>query len=243
MACHERRRLYRQSLPSNVRFCRYLLGFGVAEMLNLSAMATRVYLQSRDLSVQRSLAEQLRAKGYLLAGSDEPADVIVLEGGLAAAAWCDAWRRRGDTTPILLLGLSPAQARAAGGDDGLATPFHLSDLVLCLDRLQAKGAITVGRFRLDAKARQMVDGDGRSLRFTEKEAAILAYLARAGDSAVGRDELLGEVWGYANGATTHTVETHIYRLRRKLSENGGDGLLRTEEGGYRLERAAERNAD
>jgi DNA-binding response OmpR family regulator len=201
-------------------------------------MSICVYLLSFDPMLLRSLGEQLLAKGYGLAAEIPAADLLLLDDASRPAY--AAIRRQAGARPLLALGLSPAEARAAGADDGLVKPFRFTDLLKCLEQLSLKEAIAVGDYRLDANAREMTDAAGRRLRLTEKEAAILVYLARAGDSAVARDELLGQVWGYANDASTHTVETHIYRLRRKLSENGIDGLVRTESGGYRLELPARR---
>ena len=73
------------------------------------------------------------------------------------------------------------------------------------------------------------------MRLTEKETAILKYLYRAGEKAVTRDILLNEVWGYNAGVTTHTLETHIYRLRQKIERDpAAASILVTESGGYRL---------
>ena len=75
----------------------------------------------------------------------------------------------------------------------------------------------------------------RKIRLTEKETSILKYLFRAGDAVIGRDELLNEVWGYNSGVTTHTLETHVYRLRQKLEADPSNAqILVTEPGGYRL---------
>lgn len=76
---------------------------------------------------------------------------------------------------------------------------------------------------------------GSRIRLTEKETAILRYLYRAGQVPVPREILLQEVWGYNSGVTTHTLETHIYRLRQKIEPDPADpGLLETQAGGYRL---------
>lgn len=199
-------------------------------------MGYRVFIQSPDNTLQRSLGEQLAAKGYDISDDPALAVLLLLDAGPDPAALCARFKQHGGQ-PILLLGLSPIEARAAGADHGLAKPFRFAELLRGLDQVSGKIAIAIGPFRLDANAREIIDDQGRSLRLTEKETAILAYLARAGDQAVAREELLGEVWGYANDATTHTVETHIYRLRRKLDRTVGGDLLRTEAGGYRLERA------
>jgi DNA-binding response OmpR family regulator len=76
---------------------------------------------------------------------------------------------------------------------------------------------------------------GKKTRLTEKETAILRYLYRAGKTPVPRDQLLTEVWGYNSGVTTHTLETHIYRLRQKIEKDPSNAtLLVTEGGGYKL---------
>ena len=74
------------------------------------------------------------------------------------------------------------------------------------------------------------------MRLTEKETSILKYLYRAGGQPVAREELLAEVWGYNAGVTSHTLETHIYRLRQKVQppEAGASAILVTDTGGYRL---------
>lgn len=198
-------------------------------------MSHRVFLQSGDQAVQRSLGEQLLARGFFLADSRENADLLLFETSPEAApTLCADLRRLGCAQPVLLLGLAPEAARAAGADDGLAKPFRFGDLLRCLEQASAREIIAVGRFRLDANARELTDGAGKRLRVTEKEAAVLAFLARAGAQVVAREVLLGEVWGYSGNATTHTVETHIYRLRRKLTGHGVEDLLVTETGGYRL---------
>lgn len=198
-------------------------------------MVQSVFLQSGDQAVQRSLGEQLLARGFLLAEEPIAADLLLYETTQEAASFlCTELRSKGCAQPLLLLGLTPEAARAAGADDGLAKPFRFGDLLRCLEQAAAREIIAIGRFRLDANARELTDGGGKRLRVTEKEAAVLVFLARAGEQVVGREVLLGEVWGYSGSATTHTVETHIYRLRRKLTDHGCSELVVTEAGGYRL---------
>ena len=85
-----------------------------------------------------------------------------------------------------------------------------------------------------SKARTL-SGEERKIRLTEKETAILKFLYRSGEKVVGRDVLLHEVWGYNSGVTTHTLETHIYRLRQKIEPDPSNAaLLVTESGGYKL---------
>ena len=95
---------------------------------------------------------------------------------------------------------------------------------------------TIGPYSFRPSAKLLQEADGKKkVRLTEKETAILKYLYRAKDHVVGRDTLLGEVWGYNAGVTTHTLETHIYRLRQKIERDPAAAeILLTERGGYRL---------
>ena len=94
----------------------------------------------------------------------------------------------------------------------------------------------IGPYMFRPALKMLVEEAARKkIRLTEKEAAILKYLYRAGERSVGRETLLGEVWGYNAGVTTHTLETHVYRLRQKIEKDpSGAEILVTEQGGYRL---------
>ena len=101
---------------------------------------------------------------------------------------------------------------------------------------QSEDAVfTIGPYTFKPAAKLLLDGDGSKIRLTEKETSILKYLYRAGERVVTRDVLLHEVWGYNAGVTTHTLETHIYRLRQKIEKDPSHAeLLITETGGYKL---------
>ena len=86
-----------------------------------------------------------------------------------------------------------------------------------------------------AEPRSLLNPYGSKVRLTEKETSILRYLYRAGQKPVSRETLLQEVWGYNSGVTTHTLETHIYRLRQKIERDAAaPAILVTEAGGYKL---------
>lgn len=95
--------------------------------------------------------------------------------------------------------------------------------------------LSFGRYALDCAQKEVIcETNGRVVKLTEREVAILCYLYKAHEKTVSKQELLSEVWGYNPDATTHTVETHIYRLRQKIEENGGEPVIITEEAGYTL---------
>ncbi len=96
--------------------------------------------------------------------------------------------------------------------------------------------ITIGPYSFRPSAKLLTDTrSNREVRLTEKETAILKFLVRAGGEVVSRDTLLYEVWDYSPRVTTHTLETHIYRLRHKIENDPGNPeILITEPGGYRL---------
>ena len=102
--------------------------------------------------------------------------------------------------------------------------------------LSEDAVFNIGPYSFRPGAKLLVDAGGRKkVRLTEKETAILKYLYRAGHRIIGRDILLNEVWGYNSGVTTHTLETHVYRLRQKIERDPGRAeILVTEPGGYRL---------
>ena len=93
----------------------------------------------------------------------------------------------------------------------------------------------IGPYTFRPGAKLLINEKGSKLKLTEKETAILRYLYRAGQKVVGRDVLLAEVWGYNANVTTHTLETHIYRLRQKIETDPSNArILVTEPGGYKL---------
>jgi DNA-binding response OmpR family regulator len=96
--------------------------------------------------------------------------------------------------------------------------------------------LTIGPYSFQPIAQLLLEKEtNKQVRLTEKETAILKYLYRVGDEVVGREVLLDEVWGYNAEVTTHTLETHLYRLRQKIEENPSNArILLTEHGGYRL---------
>jgi DNA-binding response OmpR family regulator len=222
----------------------------------------RILIVDDDEALRQSLAEQLGLHEEFVCIECETAaqaletvssgrfDTIVLDVGLPdmdGRELCRLLRRAGVLVPIVMLTGADSEADTilgleAGADDYVTKPFRLSVL---LARLRAHlrqsehsddAVFTIGPYTFRPGAKLLTDASGRrKVRLTEKETAILKYLYRAGDRAIGRDTLLGEVWGYNAGVTTHTLETHVYRLRQKIERDPARAeILVTEPGGYRL---------
>lgn len=214
-----------------------------------------ILLVDADDALRRSLAELLAGQGGLtvteagtaadaLAGlSDLAPDAALVDAALPdmpGADLCRALRTAGLAGPLFLL-LPPGMPSPPPDPDGageyVAKPIRLGTLLARLgDRLsRAQGAgIAIGPYRFDASAKRLETADGRRIRLTEKETRILDHLHRH-DAPVPREALLDAVWGYGAGIDTHTLETHIYRLRRKIEADPAEArLLVTMAGGYRL---------
>ena len=140
-----------------------------------------------------------------------------------------------DTDSDTILGLE------AGANDYVTKPFRFAVL---LARIRAQlrqheqsedATFNVGPYVFKPSQKLMTDAKGGKVRLTEKEANIIKYLYRADQKVVTRDILLEEVWGYNSGVTTHTLETHVYRLRQKIERDPSNAeILVTESGGYKL---------
>ncbi|HEY1722626.1 MAG TPA: response regulator transcription factor [Magnetospirillaceae bacterium] len=211
----------------------------------------RLLLVDQDGPLRRTLAAHLGGFGYVVAqtasGGEALAqagqhDLLVVASAPAdadALSLCDAWCNAGAAILVLTEDGDVAEPLNTAGALTLAKPVRLADLSrLVKDALRPAAApeFVIGPLRFHPPTRELA-GDGlKPIRLTEKEAAILAYLHRSNDRAVPRDELLQQIWGYADAIATHTLETHIYRLRRKLAENGPAPMpqLISDGTGYRL---------
>ncbi len=155
-------------------------------------------------------------------------------------------RRNGFKAPILMLTGNTTDADQilgldAGANDYIAKPFKFAVLLARIraqlrQHEQSEDAVfTIGPYTFKPAAKLLLDDKGVKVRLTEKETSILKFLYRAGEKVVSREVLLHEVWGYNAGVTTHTLETHIYRLRQKIEKDPSSAeLLVTETGGYKL---------
>jgi DNA-binding response OmpR family regulator len=93
----------------------------------------------------------------------------------------------------------------------------------------------IGNYVFKPNSKILESNKDRSIRLTEKENNILKFLYKNLGNTVSRETLLHEVWGYNSKVTTHTLETHIYRLRQKFEDDPSNAcFLITEPGGYKL---------
>jgi DNA-binding response OmpR family regulator len=226
------------------------------------ASGKKILLIDDDEALRQSLSEQLRLhEEFDTVEADTGAvgieqakgsyfDLILLDVGLPdmdGREVCRLMRRGGVKSPIIMLTAAESDADTilaldAGANDYVTKPFRLGVLLARMraqlrQHEQSEDAVfTIGPYTFRPSAKLLTHGESKKkVRLTEKETSILKYLYRSGDSVVGRDKLLGEVWGYNAGVTTHTLETHVYRLRQKIEEDPSAAeILVTEPGGYRL---------
>lgn len=204
-------------------------------------------------------AENIAEAQKLFEESGNRFDAVILDVTLPdgdGRDFCTVLRKEGKRMPIIMLTGSDDEADVvkgldAGANDYIAKPFRIAEL---LARLRAQMRIfensedavfSIGPYVFRPSAKLLHEAErNKRIRLTEKEASILKFLYRAGTRPVPRQVLLNEIWGYNAAVTTHTLETHIYRLRQKIEPNPANAtLLITEGGGYRLNltKTAEQN--
>jgi DNA-binding response OmpR family regulator len=217
-----------------------------------------------DVALRTALVEQLVHDGEFvpeeagnlaeaeqkLAGTNARYDALLLDVSLPdgdGRDYCKKLRARGIKVPIIMLTGSAEETDIvrgldSGANDYIAKPFRISEL---LARLRAQlrtfensedAVFTIGPYTFRPAAKQLIEPvKNKRIRLTDKETAILKFLFRAEGKPVARQVLLNEVWGYNAAVTTHTLETHVYRLRQKIEPDPAvSRLLLTEGGGYRL---------
>lgn len=176
-------------------------------------------------------------------------DLVILDVGLPdtdGRELCRLMRKQGVKNPILMLTGQDSDSDTilgldAGANDYVAKPFKFPVL---LARIRAQlrtheqsedAVFQLGPYTFKPAHKVLLTEDDRKIRLTEKETNILKFLYRSSEGVVARDVLLHEVWGYNAGVTTHTLETHIYRLRQKIEPDPSNAqILLTESGGYKL---------
>jgi DNA-binding response OmpR family regulator len=223
--------------------------------------ARTILLVDDDTDLRETLTEQLAlyeeftilqeptaAKGIQTARTHQIA-LLVMDVGLPDMDGREAvklLRKGGFKPPIIMLTGHDTDSDTilgleAGANDYVTKPFRFAVL---LARIRAQlrqheqsedATFTVGPYMFKPGQKLLTLENGQKIRLTEKEAAIIRYLYRADQKVVTRDVLLEEVWGYNSGVTTHTLETHVYRLRQKIERDPSNAeILVTENGGYKI---------
>ncbi|MDR4307430.1 response regulator transcription factor [Chelatococcus sambhunathii] len=225
------------------------------------ASKRKILVVEDDADLRTELAEQLDLHDEFeaaQAGAAQPAiahvrgdhvDLILMDVGLPDMDGREAikiMRRDGYRGPVIMLTGQDSDADTilgleAGANDYVAKPVRFAVL---LARIRAQlrsheasedAVFTIGPYTFRPGGKVLVTEKNGKIRLTEKETAILRFLYRSGSAVVGRETLLQEVWGYNSGVTTHTLETHVYRLRQKIEADPSNArLLVTEAGGYKL---------
>jgi DNA-binding response OmpR family regulator len=223
--------------------------------------ARKVLIVDDDDELRDTLVEQLALHDEFEAESVDTAtkavnaakagqiDLVIMDVGLPDMDGREAvriLRKNGFKAPVIMLTGHDTDSDTilgleSGANDYVTKPFRFAVL---LARIRAQlrqheasedAIFNIGPYTFRPSSRLLLNPKGNKVRLTEKETAILRYLYRAGQRPVSRDTLLQEVWGYNSGVTTHTLETHIYRLRQKVERDAANpAILVTEAGGYRL---------
>lgn len=223
--------------------------------------AKKILLVDDDDALREALAEQLAhhdefetaqaatAKDAIDYVKGDHVDLILLDVGLPdmdGRECCRLLRKANVRCPIIMLTGADTEADTilglnAGANDYVAKPFRFGILLARLrahlrSHEQSEDAVfKIGPYSFKPSSKLLIDEQNKKIRLTEKETSILKYLYRVGERVVSREVLLREVWGYNAGVTTHTLETHVYRLRQKIEPDPANArLLVTEPGGYKL---------
>jgi DNA-binding response OmpR family regulator len=223
--------------------------------------ASRLLVVDDDKDLRDTLSEQLSLYDEFMVSTADSAtqavsavrrdrvDLAIMDIGLPDMDGREAvkqMRRAGFRSPIIMLTAQGSDSDMvlgldAGANDYVTKPFKFAVL---LARIRAQlrqyeasedAIFQIGPYTFRPGSKLLTTEKGSKLKLTEKETAILRYLYRAGQKVIGRDILLAEVWGYNAQVTTHTLETHIYRLRQKIETDPANArILVTEPGGYKL---------
>jgi DNA-binding response OmpR family regulator len=207
------------------------------------------------LKEQFSLHDEYSVTDFATAGAGVKAlkgdvpDLVILDVNLPdmdGREACKLMRKQGYKGPVVMLTAEASDSDTilgldAGANDYVTKPFRFAVLLARIrshlrQHEQSEDAVfRVGPYTFKPAAKVLLREDNKKIRLTEKETAIIKFLYRAAEKSVSRETLLADVWGYNAGVSTHTLETHIYRLRQKIERDPGHAeILVTEGGGYRL---------
>ena len=208
-----------------------------------------ILVEQLSLYEEFQIIEEDNATKGIQAAKNGVVDLLIMDVGLPDMDGREAvklLRKGGFKAPVIMLTGHDTDSDTilgleSGANDYVTKPFRFAVL---LARIRAQlrqheqsedATFVVGPYTFKPGQKMLIDAKGGKIRLTEKEVAIIKYLYRAGGKVITRDVLLEEVWGYNSGVTTHTLETHVYRLRQKIEHDPSNStILVTESGGYKL---------
>ena len=208
---------------------------GLTEQLSLHEEFEPVAVENGSKGIQAAKSGQI--------------DLVIMDVGLPDIDGHDAvriLRKNGFKAPIIMLtGRDTDSDTILGFESGanayVTKPFRFAVLLARMRALLRQheasddAIFNIGPYTFRPRSKHLLNPEGNKIRLTEKETSILRYLYRAGQRPVSRETLLQDVWGYNSGVTTHTLETHIYRLRQKIENDAVcPAILVTESRGYKL---------
>jgi DNA-binding response OmpR family regulator len=209
----------------------------------------QILVEQLSLYEEFALLQESNATRAMQTAKTAQVDLMIMDVGLPDMDGREAvklLRKGGFKSPVIMLTGHDTDSDTilgleAGANDYVTKPFRFAVL---LARIRAQlrqyeqsedATFGVGPYLFKPSQKLLTTEDGKKIRLTEKESAIIRYLYRAGQKVVTRDVLLEEVWGYNSGVTTHTLETHVYRLRQKIERDPSNAeILVTENGGYKI---------
>ena len=224
-------------------------------------LSARLLIVDADAYLRGTVRQQLTVEGFnnvfevgIVADFDKTLnninpDLILLDIQIPdgnAIEICQSLRRDGFAKPIVMLVTKGSEddivlGFEAGANDYIAKPLRMGELLARI-HLQLRQFFILGDAQFEIgdlifiPANKMLHEiiTGEVQKLTEKEATILKLLSQVSPNEITKSQILSEVWGFQNGVSTHTLETHIYRLRKKIGKLNKKQLVLTTEKGYRL---------
>ena len=223
--------------------------------------STKILLINNDKDLGEALVFQLTLveKYQIIETNDETSalvqindnfcELVIINSQSSALKKCNltkSLRLAGYNKPIIILinrnnNLDNSDDQNHKADEYIVKPFRYPVLLKSIEtqlhkfKKSENTQYSIGNYAFKPDSKILESNEGKSIRLTEKENNILNFLYKNLGNTVSRETLLHEVWGYNSKVTTHTLETHIYRLRQKIEDDPSKAcFLITEHGGYKL---------
>ena len=223
--------------------------------------STKILLINNDKDLGEALVFQLTLgeKYQIIETNDETSalvqindnfcELVIINSQSSTLKKCNltkSLRSAGYNKPIIILinrnnNLDNSDDHNHKADEYIVKPFRYPVLLKSIEtqlhkfKKSENTQYSIGNYAFKPNSKILESNEGKSIRLTEKENNILNFLYKNLGNVINRETLLHEVWGYNSKVTTHTLETHIYRLRQKFEDDPSNAcFLITEPGGYKL---------